>query len=220
MMASKIKVDSRVMPYFMRAAAELGIEISAEPGEAPLFNDDFLTIVAISSSQTQIASYPAIRVSRYRNRFLISPFQGGDEFLRKLQTLVNERVRREGLEGVVTFIFSIEGELLQMREQISLDSLWSIEFSITSVFDNAIRAAKGLPLGKTHSISQDWAVINFDAPSKLEMTQPFRHLFAHEPGYRINKATSHSGYIALQDTSNLIEKVCHAVDYLEGVITE
>jgi hypothetical protein len=62
--------------------------------------------------------------------------------------------------------------------------------------------------------------MNFDAPHNLDMQQPFKHLFAHEPGYRIVKATSHYGYVALQDCEDLFKKVAHAVDYLEGVVNE
>jgi hypothetical protein len=88
------------------------------------------------------------------------------------------------------------------------------------VFENAVRSANQLPLGRTELLTQDFLVINFDAPRNLDMTAPFLHLFAHEPGYRIVKAASHSGYVALAGENNLFEKVCHAVDYLEGVINE
>lgn len=219
-MTPKVKVEREVIPYFERAATELGIEISADPVERTPFGDDHLVVVAISSAQTQFASYPAIRTSSHRNRNVISPSESSDEFLKNLQVLVNERVRRDELHGVATFIFSLEGELLQVRDQIGIESIWSLEYASTSVFENAIRAARALPLGITDLIDQRWLVMNFDAPRELDMTQPFLHLFAHEPGYRINKSSSHSGYVALQGDKELFEKVSHAVDYLEGVINE
>ena len=219
-MAPKVKVEREVIPYFERAAAELGIEISANPVERALLGDDHLVVVAISSARTQFASYPAIRVSTHRNRTAISPSESSEELLKNLQILVNERVRIDELNGVATFLFSLDGELIQVRDQIGIESIWSLEYASTSVFENAIRAAKALPLGITDLIDQRWLVMNFDAPRELDMTQPFLHLFAHEPGYRINKSSSHLGYVALQGDKELFEKVSHAVDYLEGVINE
>jgi hypothetical protein len=185
-----------------------------------LLGDDHLVVVAISSARTQFASYPAIRVSTHRNRTAISPSESSEELLKNLQILVNERVRIDELNGVATFLFSLDGELIQVRDQIGIESIWSLEYASTSVFENAIRAAKALPLGITDLINQRWLVMNFDAPRELDMTQPFLHLFAHEPGYRINKSSSHLGYVALQGDKELFEKVSHAVDYLEGVINE
>lgn len=219
-MAPKVKVETGVIPYFERAAAELGIEISAYPVESILRDEEHLAVVAISSARSQIATYPAVRISHYRNRTCITHLESGHEFLSNLQRLVNERVRRDHVEGVATFIFSTDGELLTIQDQIGVESLWSLEYSSTSIFDNAIRAANDLPLGRTDLIDREWLVMNFDAPKCLDMTQPFLHLFAHEPGYRINKSTSHSGYVALRGNDELFERVKHAVDYLEGVINE
>jgi len=219
-MAPKVKVEREVIPYFERAATELGIEISADPVERTILNDDYLVVVAISSARTQFASYPAVRIGNHRDRTFISPSEGSDDFLKNLQILVNERVRREKINGVATFIFSIEGELLQVRTQIGIESIWSLEYASISIFENAIRAAKALPLGVTDSIEHGWLVMDFDAPRELDMTQPFLHLFAHEPGYRINKSSSHSGYVAIQGDKELFVKVSHAVDYLEGMINE
>lgn len=219
-MASKVKIEREVIPYFERAAAELGIEISAEPVERPFLSEDHLVVVAISSASTQFASYPAIRVCTHRNRTVISPSESSEELLKNLQILVNERVRIDELNGLATFVFSLDGELLQVRDQIGIESIWSLEYASISVFENAIRAAKALPLGITDLIDQRWLVMNFDASRELDMTQPFLHLFAHEPGYRINKSTSHSGYVALRGNKELFDKVRHAVDYLEGVINE
>jgi hypothetical protein len=107
-----------------------------------------------------------------------------------------------------------------MQEGLGEEVLWSVTFSITSVLENALRASHKLPLGSPEQIEINWTIGRFDAPQHLDMQTPYLHLFAHEPRYRIRKLSSHSGYVALSNSSNLEEEVIHAIDYLEGVINE
>jgi hypothetical protein len=110
--------------------------------------------------------------------------------------------------------------LISIQEGLGEEVLWSVTFSITSVFENALRAAHKLPLGSPEQLEVNWIFARFDAPQHLDMQTPYLHLFAHEPRYRIRKLSSHSGYVALSNSSNLEEEVIHAIDYLEGVINE
>lgn len=219
-MRHPIKVEVGVAPFISRAAESLGLEVRLDPKTSAIPSDEHFAIVAVNSAQTQLATYPAISVAKFRNRVVMKPTQSSEEFLKKLQIEVNERAKSSNQTGVATYRFTLSGELIDISSVISIDSLWSLEFAPTSVFENAVRSANQLPLGKTELLSKEFLVINFDAPQNLDMQQPFLHLFAHEPGYRIVKATSHTGYVALQGDKNLFEKVSHAVDYLEGVINE
>lgn len=219
-MRHPIKVEVGVAPFISRAAESLGLEVRLDPKTSAIPSDEHFAIVAVNSAQTQLATYPAISVAKFRNRVVMKPTQSSEEFLKKLQIEVNERAKSSNQTGVATYRFTLSGELIDISSVISIDSLWSLEFAPTSVFENAVRSANQLPLGKTELLSKEFLVINFDAPQSLDMQQPFLHLFAHEPGYRIVKATSHTGYVALQGDKNLFEKVSHAVDYLEGVINE
>jgi hypothetical protein len=215
-----IMVEVGVAPFVTRAAESLGLEVHLDPQTTSIPNDEHLAVVAINSAQTQLAMYPAISVAKLRNRVVVKPAQVKDELLKDMQIAVNERAKSSNQSGAATYRFTLDGELLEVSGVIYIDSIWSLEYAQTSVFENAVRSAHQLPLGKTELLTQDFLVINFDAPRNLDMTAPFLHLFAHEPGYRIAKAASHSGYVALAGENNLFEKVSHAVDYLEGVINE
>jgi phosphoribosylaminoimidazole carboxylase (NCAIR synthetase) len=219
-MTVSIKVSNGLDAYLTRTAAELGIEISAESVAAPTSNEEYLAIVAVSSAQIQLATYPAVHIQPYRNRISVKPAKLNESLLKELQISVNEMAKAQGLKGVATYRFSLTGGYLGVAELIALDSIWSLEYSLTSVFENTIRAAHGLPLGKTELLSDEWLIMNFDAPLRLDMNQSLLHLYAHDSGYRIIKATSHTGYVSLQGAQNLFEKVSHAIDYLEGEISE
>jgi hypothetical protein len=219
-MRHQIKIDIGLEAFISRAVESLGLEVSLDPQTASIPSDEHLAITAINSAQTQLATYPAVSVAKFRNRVVVKPAQAREEILRELQVVVNEKVKSIGQIGAATFRFRLNGELIEISDVISIDSIWSLEYSHTSVFENAVRSANHLPLGKTELLTRKFLVMNFDVPQNLDMREPFLHLFAHEPGYRIVKAKSHAGYVALQGDKDLFEKVSHAVDYLEGVINE
>jgi len=219
-MSHRIKVDMDVAAFISRAAESLGLEVHLDPQTISIPGDEHLAIVAINSARTQLATYPAISVAKFRNRVVTKPTQANEELLKKLQILVNERAKSTNQTGVATYRFTLGGEFIEVSDVISVDSTWSMEYAHTSVFENAVRSANELPLGRTELVTQEFLVMNFDVPLNLDMTEPFRHLFAHEPGYRIVKATSHTGYVALQGDRDLLQKISHAINYLEGVINE
>jgi len=219
-MSHPIKVEMEVAAFISRAAESLGLEVHLDPQTTSIPSDEHLAIVAINSAGTQLATYPAISVAKFHNRVVAKPTQANQELLKKLQILVNERAKSSNQSGVATYRFTLNGEFIEVSDVISIDSVWSMEYAYTSVFENAVRSANQLPLGITELITQKFLVMNFDVPLNLDMTEPLRHLFAHEPGYRIVKATSHTGYVALQGDRDLFKEVSHAIDYLEGVINE
>lgn len=219
-MEAQITLTAGLDEFLIRSANYLGIEINFKTESIRAAHDNYLSIVTVKSANTQLAMYPAVEVSNYRDRLAMKPAELDDNFLKRLLIQVNLSAKSNSHDGVSTYIFSLSGELIEVFESITIESLWSLEFACTSIFENAVRAAHQLPLGKPDLKSKNWLVMNFDAPHNLDMKQPFKHLFAHEPGYRIVKVTSHTGYVALQNSEDLFKKVSHAVDYLEGLISE
>ena len=218
-MEAQITLTTGLDEFLVRSANDLGIEINFKTESIRAAHNNYLAIVTVRSANTQLAMYPAVEVTNYRDRLAMKPAELDDNFLESLLVQVNLSTKGISQDGVSTHNFSLAGELMEVFESISIESLWSLEFARTSIFENAVRAAHQLPLGKPDLKCKNWLVMNFDAPPNLDMKQPFKHLFAHEPGYRIVKAASHSGYVALRDSEDLFEKVSHAVDYLEGVIS-
>jgi hypothetical protein len=189
------------------------ISIAPTPGE-------FFSLSTVRSGTDQVVTYPLVLHKYHRNRMLTLPARKSSDFEQNLQEIVNEKVKVLGLFGPNTFAFNGRGELISIQEGLGEEVLWSVTFSITSVFENALRAAHKLPLGSPEQLEVYWIFARFDAPQHLDMQTPYLHLFAHEPRYRIRKLSSHSGYVALSNSSNLEEEVIHAIDYLEGVINE
>ena len=219
-MDAQITLTTGLDDFLIRSANDLGIEINFKTESIRDANENYLSIVIVASANTQLAMYPAVEVLNYRGRLAIKPTDLNEDFLESLLVQVNLSAKNSSRDGVSTYIFSLSGELIEVFNSITIESLWSLEFARTSIFENALRAAHQLPLGRPDLKSKNWLVMNFDAPRNLDMKQPFKHLFAHEPGYRIVKAASHSGYVALQDSEDLFKRVAHAVDYLEGAISE
>ncbi|MEN9324337.1 MAG: hypothetical protein RL414_91 [Actinomycetota bacterium] len=105
---------------------------------------------------------------------------------------------------------------------------WSIEGSVTSQFEQHIRAVLDLPLGDT-SLVAPWAVMgNILGGEKKDMYRPYLHLLARTPSLKFHhyrkevRAGRKIGHVTLLG-DNLVElqnEVQHALDYLSGAIDE
>ena len=219
-MSALIPVEAHLASLVIEAANHLGLEVKIREISLTPVEGEFLSISTVRSETDQLVTYPLVSHSYHRERLISFPFQEGSEVAENSQRFVNEQIKRLGLYGPNTFIFKRSGELISIQEGVGEAALWSNLFSITSVFENALRSAYKLPLGVSELIQSNWIMARFDAPLNLEMQSPYLHLFAHEPRYRIRKLTSHSGYVALSNILNLKSEVIHAIDYLEGVINE
>lgn len=219
-MSSGIWAEADLVQLINDAARRLGLAIEAEVRDPKIAMSEHLSISAIRSKQGQVVTYPITRHEYHRGRLITLPLTERFNAAVKMQEKVIEELKIRGIFGPAVFQFNLSGDHLKTQEGVTSDSLWSETFALTSFFENAVREAYGLPFGSSQMTESDWLVARFDAPLSLDMTHPYLHLFAHEPRYRICKLTSHSGYVALSGTSNLKEKVIHAVDYLEGVINE
>lgn len=219
-MSVTIRTHSNLESLALGAALRLGLEISAIQSAFESPKTDHLSIAAVRSKNDQLVTYPIVAHYYYRNRLITSPARLELKFASKFQEFVNEEVKRSGLFGANVFNFNLTGELMGIQPGISIQSLWSEIFSITSLSENAVRAAFDLPLGSSEVIEDEWCVANYVADSNLDMTHPLLHLFAHQSKYRIRKLTSHEGFVALSKSLNMREEVTHAIDYLEGVINE
>lgn len=224
-MARVIDFTAELRPLFEGASKRLGLHFPGAEQTRRELDSDHLSVFAIRSPQGQVATYPAVLCSAYRGRLSIKPFSDSpdnkrEQLLTMIQNEVLVDMRSTDVSGTVAYRFSLSGMLLNRSGCIGPEALWSEEYAVVSVFENAIRANYDLPLGSTEMIRENWRVLQFVADSRLDMTQPLLHLFAHEPCYQIFKLTSHSGYVALSGVDDVDTKLEHAVDYLEGVVTE
>ncbi len=105
---------------------------------------------------------------------------------------------------------------------------WTIEGSVTSQFEQHIRAVLDLPLGDT-ALTSTWAVMgNILGGEKTDMYRPYLHLMARTPGLKFHHYRKEVlpgrkiGHVTLlgSDLVELRHEVQHALDYLSGAVDE
>ena len=105
---------------------------------------------------------------------------------------------------------------------------WTIEGSVTSQFEQHIRAVLDLPLGDT-ALTSPWAVMgNILGGEKTDMYRPYLHLMARTPGLKFHhyrkevRPGRKIGHVTLlgSDLVELRHEVQHALDYLSGAVDE
>ena len=136
-----------------------------------------------------------------------------------------------GLVGVMAIELFVVGDRLVINELAARphnSGHWSIEGSVTSQFEQHLRAILDLPLGDT-SMSADFAVMgNVLGGTKTNMYRPYLHLFARTPYLKVHqyrkevKAGRKVGHVTAigNNLATLQSEVSHAVDYMNGVIDE
>ncbi len=136
-----------------------------------------------------------------------------------------------GLVGVMAIELFVVGDRLVINELAARphnSGHWSIEGSVTSQFEQHLRAILDLPLGDT-SMRADFAVMgNVLGGAKTNMYRPYLHLFARTPYLKVHqyrkevKAGRKVGHVTAigNNLATLQSEVSHAVDYMNGVIDE
>lgn len=105
---------------------------------------------------------------------------------------------------------------------------WTIEGSVTSQFEQHIRAVLDLPLGST-ALNAEWAVMaNLLGGQSSDLYRPYLHLFARDPNLKVHNYAKEVrpgrkiGHVTAigDDLLALRDRVKHAVDYISGAVEE
>ena len=136
-----------------------------------------------------------------------------------------------GLVGVMAVEMFVKGDQLFINE-LALrphnSGHWTIEGSVTSQFEQHLRAILDLPLGDT-SMTAKWAVMgNVLGGNKTDMYRPYLHLMARSPALKFHQYRKEVrpgrkiGHVTITG-NNLVElrnEVAHALAYMSGEIDE
>jgi 5-(carboxyamino)imidazole ribonucleotide synthase len=135
------------------------------------------------------------------------------------------------LVGVMAVEMFVKGDQLSINELAMRphnSGHWTIDGSVTSQFEQHLRAILDLPLGDT-SMTAKYAVMgNVLGADKPDMYRPYLHLLARTPKLKVHqyrkevKPGRKIGHVTLLG-ENLVElttEVQHAIDYMSGVIDE
>jgi hypothetical protein len=215
-----ISCNKHLSSLFAGTSGNLGLTIKLEESEKrELLASPYYSIFAAQSPHRQTISYPVARHEVRRGRLLSMTSDRKEVDSVTLQLVVNQELEKLS-PGSYLFRFSENGELINVGEVFSDESLWTLAYSQTSTLENTVRAAHDLPLGSSESLVENWQTIIYQAPAHLDMQKPYLHLFAHNPKYKLFRFTSHHGVIMVSGAGGLYEEITHAGDYLEGVVNE
>lgn len=153
------------------------------------------------------------------------------ELSTKAQKLALEIAQEVGVVGVMAVEMFVKGDELFINELAMRphnSAHWTIEGSVTSQFEQHLRAVLDLPLGDP-SMSAPFAVMgNILGSDKSDMYRPYLHLMARCPGLKFHhykkdvRPGRKIGHVVLlgSDVIELTHEVQHALDYMSGEINE
>lgn len=135
------------------------------------------------------------------------------------------------LVGVMAVEIFVKGDQLIINELAMRphnSGHWTIEGSVTSQFEQHLRAILDLPLGDTQMTSKFAVMGNLLGSDQQNMYRPYLHLLARTPKLKVHqyrkevKVGRKIGHVTLlgENLIELVSEVQHAIDYMSGVIDE
>ena len=109
---------------------------------------------------------------------------------------------------------------------------WTIDGSVTSQFENHLRAVLDLPLGDPHPVAPFSVMVNVVGPRDSDSLPPlqdaYRHVLARDPGLKVHlygkdpRPGRKLGHVTVvgHDLDDLLRRAHHAADYLMGAVDE
>jgi 5-(carboxyamino)imidazole ribonucleotide synthase len=149
----------------------------------------------------------------------------------KASSLALAIAERVGLVGVMAVEMFVKGDQLFINELAMRphnSGHWTIEGSITSQFEQHLRAILDLPLGDPSMIATFAVMGNILGGDKSDMYRPYLHLMARNPELKIHqymkevrpgRKIGHVNAVG-EDLLHLEELIVHARDYMNGEIDE
>ena len=161
----------------------------------------------------------------------VTPAAVSSALSEKASALALAIAERVGLVGVMAVEMFVKGDQLFINELAMRphnSGHWTIEGSVTSQFEQHLRAILDLPLGDP-SMTASFAVMgNILGGDKSDMYRPYLHLMARNPELKVHqymkevrpgRKIGHVNAVG-EDLLHLEELIVHARDYMSGEIDE
>ena len=153
------------------------------------------------------------------------------EMSTKAQKLALDIAQELGVVGVMAVEIFVKGDQLFINELAMRphnSGHWTIEGSVTSQFEQHLRAILDLPLGDPSMCAPTAVMGNILATSEEDMYRPYLHLMARNPRLKFHhykkdvRPGRKIGHVNLlgDDVVELTQEVQHALDYMSGEIDE
>jgi 5-(carboxyamino)imidazole ribonucleotide synthase len=149
----------------------------------------------------------------------------------KVQQIALDFSAKIGAVGVISLEMSIkeqEAIITNAEMHPNASGNWTVDGSITSQYEQHLRAILDLPLGEPSMSAKFVVTANIYCGDKPNMYRPYLHLMARTPALKfhqykglVNRGDL-TGHITLagDDVDSIIEEVRHAVEYMQGEIDE
>ncbi|MGS2719471.1 5-(carboxyamino)imidazole ribonucleotide synthase [Paraglaciecola aestuariivivens] len=153
------------LPALKEKLAQLDLEKVPLIAESMLNFERELSLVAVRSSEGQLAYYPLAENLHYQGQLHVSVAPASnvnDALNQQAQEVFNKLAESLDYVGVLAVEFFQVGDKLLVNEiapRVHNSGHWSMQGADTSQFENHIRAVRGLPLGSTRILSTT-AMIN------------------------------------------------------------
>jgi len=149
----------------------------------------------------------------------------------KAQKLALDIAQELEIVGVMAVELFVKGDQLFVNELAMRphnSAHWTIEGSLTSQFEQHLRAILDLPLGDTTMTAPVAVMGNILGSNKIDMYRPYLHLMARNPGLKFHhykkdvRPGRKIGHVNLlgTDAIELVREVQHALDYMSGEVDE
>ena len=148
------------------------------------------------------------------------------ERTQNLALQIAEEIKLVGVMAVEMFVKGDELFINELALRPHNSGHWTIEGSITSQFEQHLRAVLDLPLGDT-AMTAKWAVMgNILGGNNQDMYRPYLHLMARTPNLKFHQYLKEVrpgrkiGHVTItgDDLVELRAEVSHALAYLSGEI--
>jgi 5-(carboxyamino)imidazole ribonucleotide synthase len=173
-----------------------------------------------------------IRISSHKWSMSISPAPQLTAALHeKAQKLALDLSAQLGAVGVIAVEMSVKDEdvsAINVTMHPHDSGNWTIDGSVTTQYEQHLRAILDLPLGDPSMTATYVVTGNFYCGDKPNMYRPYLHLMARTPALKFHQYKNSGepgelmGHITLvgDDLPKIIEEIKHALQYLQGEIDE
>jgi 5-(carboxyamino)imidazole ribonucleotide synthase len=142
--------------------------------------------------------------------------------------IIAERIGLVGVAAVEMFIRDVEIFILNIAMHPHGAGNWTIEGSVTSQFEQHLRAILDLPLGDPAMTAPFALTGNVFVGDKSDMYRPYLHLMARNPELKFHQyrsdvhSGSHVGHVSAagESLAYVEDLIVHACDYMSGEIDE
>jgi 5-(carboxyamino)imidazole ribonucleotide synthase len=210
------------------------ISLSKDRFNSEIKQEAHISVMVARSPHGQATTWAPseILVTDSKWRMSITPAPHlSDALQEKAQKLALDFSAQTGAVGVTAV------EMLVKDEEIFISNVemyphssgnWTLDGSITSQYEQHLRAILDLPLGDP-SMSANYVVTgNFYCGDKPNMYRPYLHLMARTPALKFHQYRNSSvpgelmGHLTLvgDNLAKLIEEIEHALEYMQGEIDE